>query len=221
MLKFNMRQRIECCLFVSFVFRTFLGKYERVVVGPSFYHTVRKSFNKWKLWEDKREKNRKILTNRGRNKFWIQHPAWEKSTEMQLRHQRQRNTQFFTIFFVVAIVVVPVTVISCASFRISTITKFSLWQSERNTHRENGIIIAVWVHHTWKICQHNLFMCLAWSEANVPNRKLYPQIKGTPTTAKLKANTHTHKHIHTIYMHTHGERRLLLAPAMSLHIQMN
>lgn len=103
---------------------------------------------------------KKTKTTRGKKKFRIQHPAWEKSTEMQPDMEDRDKHGFHHIYALV-------NVIPCASFAILTRTNS---QSEQNTDRENGIIIAGCVH-TWKICQHNLFMCLAWSEANVLESK--------------------------------------------------
>lgn len=54
--------------------------------------------------------------------------------------------------------------------------------------RENEIIIAVGPYMKNLPARHNLFMCVAWSEANVPSRKLYPQIMETPTTEQKKKN---------------------------------
>lgn len=69
--------------------------------------------------------------------------------------------------------------------------------------------------HTWKICQHNLFIYVAWSEANVPSKTLSTNFVRRQQPGERWGRLERKRE--RADEKGKNQRKVLLAPALSLH----
>lgn len=188
MWKFNMRQRVVVCFVRSFVRFVFF-------FGYSFVYLVNKSRKIWKqLYQEwLYVVVEKVLIMPKKEYSWCSSTSsgdggvrWRRlvsyfNIRLEKNRRKCSTTRQFSQFFTQ--VIKPVSCIPTKPFKWITYSRRTKY---RQRETENEIIIAVGPYME-KFARHNLFMCVAWSEANVPSReKLYPQITDRKTVEEKK-----------------------------------